>query len=623
MIRQGKIILFLILLFWGLVPLAYYPDMMWALFSSKEILLKLMVSLTLGITLLKFLFTPKFQIKISGLDIFVILRPLSYLILFLLVKRYQTVPGHLEILIYLTIFYFLVQSLFSLEIFEDQFEKILKYFLWIVVFVCLIESAVGLLQYTGRITFIGEMVFESRVSGTLGNVNFFGGYTAAAIPYLLGLFLLKKKNTSKGFIFLILILTLYCLILTKSRGAWVGLFFGIIIFYLPVLSTFFIRIKNRITQLALVFTLIIIITLGVRHLYLLNRDSAGGRLFLWKVTAQMITDYPLVGIGYGNYQAKYLGYQARFFSEPDNAAYYDYAADIRQAHNEYLHVFAETGLLGLFIFLIPVILFFKSGLKLQARIKKKAILIRLVLASMTVIIIHGLFDCPLFSLPILVLFMFNLAVFSFIEKKETTSYLSLHYDITKRYPFYGYLLKVIALVLLVLCILNVQHAIRQAIGYRQWAGGMNNVYQKDFKEASTQYEQALLYLQNKGELHFHLAGAYLMSGQYKAALPEYEKARLNFDNKNIYLSRAMTHIKLGQHSLAIKDYQRIIEMYPNLLYPRLALSRLYLESGKLEEGIRLLRSILEINPKIVNERTHKIKNAAHSILEDIGVNITE
>jgi O-antigen ligase len=62
--------------------------------------------------------------------------------------------------------------------------------------------------------------------------------------------------------------------------------------------------------------------------------GAGGRTLIWRETARVIRDFPLAGVGLGGYQTAMLVYQ-----QSDRAFF------INQAHNQYLHLVAEGGLL--------------------------------------------------------------------------------------------------------------------------------------------------------------------------------------------------------------------------------------------------------------------------------------
>jgi O-antigen ligase len=72
------------------------------------------------------------------------------------------------------------------------------------------------------------------------------------------------------------------------------------------------------------------------------------RVFMWKAAARMIRDRPILGHGVNTFMANYMTYWVGGERQP------------RYAHNCYLQVAAETGLLGLISFLAVLGLFFHT-----------------------------------------------------------------------------------------------------------------------------------------------------------------------------------------------------------------------------------------------------------------------
>lgn len=77
-----------------------------------------------------------------------------------------------------------------------------------------------------------------------------------------------------------------------------------------------------------------------------NNPSNIERLYLWKVAIDMIKDHPVTGIGFKQWREKVSEYSSKYSS-----AWKFTSASLYHAHNVYLHVAAETGLVGLFFFL--------------------------------------------------------------------------------------------------------------------------------------------------------------------------------------------------------------------------------------------------------------------------------
>jgi O-antigen ligase len=77
-------------------------------------------------------------------------------------------------------------------------------------------------------------------------------------------------------------------------------------------------------------------------------DGGTGRTDIWRVAGRMVSAHPVRGVGSGNFQLSSVHY---LLTNP-GAVRYDYFVDHpKVAHNTYLHVLAELGLIGLALFL--------------------------------------------------------------------------------------------------------------------------------------------------------------------------------------------------------------------------------------------------------------------------------
>ncbi|MCI0659346.1 MAG: O-antigen ligase family protein, partial [Acidobacteria bacterium] len=77
-------------------------------------------------------------------------------------------------------------------------------------------------------------------------------------------------------------------------------------------------------------------TLTGRYALLTNEVTMpGGRVAVWRKTAEIVRDFPILGTGVGTFQFVFPRYR-----EATTTAFYDYA------HSDYLQVLAETGLIG-------------------------------------------------------------------------------------------------------------------------------------------------------------------------------------------------------------------------------------------------------------------------------------
>lgn len=90
-----------------------------------------------------------------------------------------------------------------------------------------------------------------------------------------------------------------------------------------------------------------------------TRETSIARIFMWRVTADMVRQNWLIGVGADNYGAAFNTARAHYRqTHPDDPAdepISDFL--VERAHNEPLQIFAELGAVGLALFMAPLILF--------------------------------------------------------------------------------------------------------------------------------------------------------------------------------------------------------------------------------------------------------------------------
>lgn len=176
-----------------------------------------------------------------------------------------------------------------------------------------------------------DYISQRRVFFPFITPNILAGYLAMVMPLCL---------INKRWSLLILPISIIALLLTKSIGALLSLFFGFTM-YFALLNNF--KKKQIIILIAILLilgsTLILRSTTHKQHIQPIF--STLMRLSYWKNSLIIIKAHPLSGTGLGN------------FNLPQ----------CRYAHNSYLQIWAEMGLLGIISFLWLIISIVKQSLK--------------------------------------------------------------------------------------------------------------------------------------------------------------------------------------------------------------------------------------------------------------------
>lgn len=228
---------------------------------------------------------------------------------------------------------------------KKQINILLKSYIVISFVLC----SVGIVQYFTGFALEGEFlkVFETgknvRIASTLYNPNAFGAYLILIIFPVIMLGVYEKNKKKKMMYILLSILILTNILMTYSRNALLGFVlgsivlviiysykliyalggFGIIIFFIP---SVFQRIKS-----------------------VTNMAGNTLRIKLWKTALMMIKEHPILGVGNGNYVARYNEYIGKY----KELRYYSYRNF--PTHNSYLKVQSELGIIGIISFLGVVI----------------------------------------------------------------------------------------------------------------------------------------------------------------------------------------------------------------------------------------------------------------------------
>lgn len=220
-------------------------------------------------------------------------------------------------------------------------------------------TLVGLVQKAsldpGKIYGLWRPSFDYAVFGTYVNKNHYAGLMAMAMPVSLGLVLEAFERLSRawsarrvswlalgdeaGNAFvrrsaLALLLTIGVLV-SESRGGLLAALAGLAAITLARRR----RVGLIVALAALIAASVVWVDLApwTRHF---QRSFEQSRLDLWRDQSHLVASFPMFGVGFNALGPAYRRIQT-----------YDASFDYSQAHNEYLQVLLDTGLVGLAIFL--------------------------------------------------------------------------------------------------------------------------------------------------------------------------------------------------------------------------------------------------------------------------------
>lgn len=256
---------------------------------------------------------------------------------------------------------------------------------------------------------------QSTAFGPFINRHHFAGYMELTIALPLGLLLAGAIDKQKWILYLFLAgLMGVALVMTASRGGIISVVAEIV--FLVIVTAIWrkhgerrrvgSRLKGIATRVGLAAALIVGLFLGVMLLggeFSLNRfidsvntdDPTTGRAHFWSVTVDMIKANPILGTGLGAYGVMYTRYDTR------NGLF-----RLEQAHNDYLQVFSDAGVVGGVLALAFVVLLFYRGFgRARSRDNFRRGVALAALGGCFGVLVHSFFDFTLHTTSNALLFL--------------------------------------------------------------------------------------------------------------------------------------------------------------------------------------------------------------------------
>jgi O-antigen ligase len=253
----------------------------------------------------------------------------------------------------------------------------------------------------------GNLTFDGRVKAFYLSPNHLAMYLAPSLLIAIWFFLKKEssfsKDIEKGAKLLIgslaplaIIVISISLYLTHSFGSLLGISASLFCMFG---KRFFAEVRAK-KRSGYVLVFLAILSFGVFLVYgkMVQIENSGGRssfhsrLMIWEASWEMIKESPVVGIGPGTFQEKYLSIKSRF-KDP----YLEWA--VSQPHNIFLDFYLQTGLVGFAGFLLLLSWFF--GKDNRSDISK---------LLMVYVLIHGLIDTTYWKNDLAVMFWLVLGI---------------------------------------------------------------------------------------------------------------------------------------------------------------------------------------------------------------------
>ncbi|WP_168198221.1 O-antigen ligase family protein [Crassaminicella thermophila] len=330
----------------------------------------------------------------------------GYLLIFLLVLIFSAIfsitknQSMKELFVYISILLMVFMVTRSFD--KKTLNQLLMFFIIAATFVAIY----GIYQYlTGAVGGHGWVDvktnpnLKARAYSTMDNPNILAEYLVIAGSLSVALFLNSKNIYRKVFLFGTTGIILLCLLFTFSRGGWIAF----------ALSMFIILASEnkKIIPIAILLGFISLFFLPdvvldrIKTIGSVKDSSNAYRFLIWAASIKMLKDFWASGVG--------LGYAAFVKVYPNYTLAGIKAA---HAHNSYLQIAIETGILGLLAFLMSVLKAYMIGI-FNVYKSKDPFFKRISAASIGAIsglMVHGMVEHILFDYRVIFSFWFAIAI---------------------------------------------------------------------------------------------------------------------------------------------------------------------------------------------------------------------
>jgi len=345
---------------------------------------------------ISYLYNEKEIIKFDMFDLSVLLFLIA--IVFGSVVSYNVSGSIKPALVYIVF----VSTVFVIRRSVDS-KKLLYIIVNSIITVAFFVSVYGLYQkLTGQAatTWQDSDMFENisgRIYATFGNPNVFGEYLLITIPVTFAA-LVKTTNKNRKFMyFMSFALQLVCMVLTYSRGCWIGIM-------LSMGLMLFMNGKKILSVCVLGIGLLPFIVPDAiieRLLSIGNTadSSTSYRVYIWQGTINMLKDFWVTGIGIGEqaFRSVYPIYSLNTIIAP-------------HSHNLYLHVICEMGIVGVIAFVGIIINFFRNSASISLKDKDLKPLMTALICAMLGYLVQGMFDNVWYNYRIYMFFFIIIAL---------------------------------------------------------------------------------------------------------------------------------------------------------------------------------------------------------------------
>lgn len=524
------------------------------------------------------------------------------------------------------IFLLLVISFFFFDIFFNHYKNAAKAFHFVIIALALLEVIWGYFQLYA---YIPDSQKEFKLTGSIYSPYAYAILLAVTLPIALywTITLYKKLTTritqynleesaehtkvetiDEILLFLLsafgLIGILSILPFTAEPIAWfVAGCSGLFVLYFKlnihtIVKNVFLNNRKR----AIIFISSLLLAVGglFSGFYLLQKDKVDEHLLTWKISLQVVSGHPLLGVGIGNFHKVFGDFQSMYFEQGEHGERETLlATNPNRPVNDFIRITAENGIIGflLFVSLIGTVLV-RSFQDQKRHPEKLAITGALIAFTIT-----GFLSSPVksLSLAIVLILLITLGTSDILPDR-------------RRLPKFVPALATVVLVGITTAIVYPQ--LSQYQTYKEWAHGRLYYNMKIYATAAKIYAPLTNTLRHPRLLEEY-GHALAQSGQHEKSIEILQQVVQTIPDPMIYNRIGKSYQALGLYQLAEQNFQKAHHMLPGMVYPNFLLANLYHEMGLRDKSLECARQVISQKPKKDSKEAQDMKAQMEQLIQSL------
>lgn len=476
-------------------------------------------------------------------------------------------------------------------------EEFLLLIYTIVVTISILINVYSILQLFG---FLQKNTIN--IAGTFHNSGIFAIYTSIIWSMSFGFYMVAKNTQLKNRMIhhicgVNILLGIIVLPSTHSRSSWIGVILVVLLYCLSKNK----RSAGLITskKILIVTTVTSLLLTSFFAMYFFKKDSADGRMIIWKTGLIAAQDTPLTGIGFGQIKNRFPDYQEIYFSgNPKDA--FQFADKVNYAFNDLLQLLIENGIVGvilLVIFMITVL----------TKIRSYSFSDPVTFGALSGLI--AFFSASLFSYPLEIVslyFLLFFLIFIICRDQEPT------------YVVNPLISKIFYVIIITGSIYLFEKQVKVLQSKNEVERAQFAITNEDYEFAKEKYIKALGIMPDEINILPGYGLTLLKLKEYDQSIKVLLEADKHLSDTYISCNLGLAYSAIGNYTKSEFHLKKAIAQMPNRMYSKYLLANMYKESNDYANAATIASEIVSMPVKIESAATMDMRSQMQNLLKTIN-----